>query len=283
MATRRFLDARLAHCMLDGALQGLLIQMMTPFHAAARIDAALRGGKHILPVPLARRIGILPLQGMRQIDGAEALGQILLESVLHRAEMAPQGNDHFIGQGDHAVLAPLAIDDQNGAVGKIEVHDTQAHTLHEAQTGTVQQAGTQPVHPVQPAEQGADLFLGEHHGKTGRLLRPRHPVDLFERSLQDGLVKKAQGVQGLVLRAGRHIALHRKIGQKLPHLALTHARGVTLAVKQNEAPHPVHIGLLGADAVMPDADGRANLVEKRRRMPGGIHTVHLPVAAWSIS
>ena len=43
-----------------------------------RIGGALRRWKHLLPDPLPVRVLILPLQRVRQVDGAETLRQIFL-------------------------------------------------------------------------------------------------------------------------------------------------------------------------------------------------------------
>jgi len=59
VASRRLGDIRTTHGDLDGALQHAFIQVMTPFDAIAWVDTALACRKHVLPRPIARRVGIL--------------------------------------------------------------------------------------------------------------------------------------------------------------------------------------------------------------------------------
>ena len=65
----------------------------------------------------------------------------------------------------------------------------------------------------------------------------------------------------LILSGSSHIALHGQVGQELLNLLFTHLLGVPLVMEQNVAPNPVDVGLLGADAVVFEADFCANLIE----------------------
>ena len=61
--------------------------------------------------------------------------------------------------------------------------------------------------------------------------------------------------------------LHGEIAQKCGELRRAHLARVALAVKQDEAPDPLHIRLFSADAVVPNPDHLAHLVQQPRRVP----------------
>jgi hypothetical protein len=70
--------------------------------------------------------------------------------------------------------------------------------------------------------------------------------------LQHLLVQKQQRRLGLVLRRSRHRALDRQMTQKRRHLDRIHVEGMAFFMEQNEAPNPLHIGILGPNAVVPE-------------------------------
>ena len=59
----------------------------------------------------------------------------------------------------------------------------------------------------------------------------------------------------------REAALRREAGEGRLHLAGAHFARMPLAVEEDEAPHPVRIGLLGAQAVMLQPDAIAKRVD----------------------
>jgi len=46
-------------------------------------------------------------------------------------EMAFEGNDQFVGEGHHPILAALAVPHEDGAMIEIEILDPQPNTLQE--------------------------------------------------------------------------------------------------------------------------------------------------------
>ena len=81
-------------------------------------------------------------------------------------------------------------------------------------------------------------------------LGARHRVDGAEVLAQDALVEKHEGIQGLVLRRGADVVLHRKVAQERPDLVGSHLFRVADSVVKDESPDPVDVRLLGARAVM---------------------------------
>jgi hypothetical protein len=95
------------------------------------------------------------------------------------------------------------------------------------------------------------------------LIQPR------EADFQYVAIQEEYGVQRLILRRGRDVTLRREIAQKRGELRCAHLSRVALAVKQDEAPDPLHICLLGTDAVVPKPDHLAHLIEQARGIPAG--------------
>jgi len=146
---------------------------------------------------------------------------------------------------------------------EIEILYPEPDTLHQPQSGAVQQAAGEPMMAVQFPEHLLDLRLGQDHRKSLRLLGANGPYDLTQGLLQDHLVGEHQGVEGLILGARGDIPIHREVGEEGADLGLAHVPRMTLVVKQDKAPGPVQIGLLGPDAVVAGANRITHLFQER--------------------
>src|SRR5690606_12930685 len=58
----------------------------------------------------------------------------------------------------------------------------------------------------------------------------------------------------------------RQSGKKRLHLPRAQLLRMALAIGQDETPDPAGIGLLGTDAVMPEADPLPDLIKQSRRL-----------------
>jgi hypothetical protein len=79
-------------------------------------------------------------------------------------------------------------------------------------------------------------------------------LDLPQRPAEHLTVQKHQGVQCLVLSAGRDLPLRREVGQELCDLRLAHFQRMAFAVEQDEALGPEDIRFFRSDAIVTDAD-----------------------------
>ena len=68
--------ATLAHRLGNGTAHSSLMGMVAPLHATPGIDGQLRGRKDVLPLPFLRRIRVLAVQSMGQIDRTKPLQKI---------------------------------------------------------------------------------------------------------------------------------------------------------------------------------------------------------------
>jgi hypothetical protein len=82
------------------------------------------------------------------------------------------------------------------------------------------------------------------------------------------LVEKKQSTQCLVLSRGRDVFLDREVGEELGDLLFAHFVGMAFAVEKNIAANPIGVGLLGADAVVLQAQMPPDAIEQFGRAGG---------------
>jgi len=71
-----FVDACGTSSSPNGLLQAAFIQMVAPYDARTWVGRKMVGGGDVLPDPFAAGVGILTVERVGQIDGAEALSQV---------------------------------------------------------------------------------------------------------------------------------------------------------------------------------------------------------------
>jgi hypothetical protein len=75
-------------------------------------------------------------------------------------------------------------------------------------------------------------------------------------------VQEEESVQRLVLCRSAHVSVNGKGREKLLDFSLAHCCGMPLLMKEDKAFDPVHVGLLGLVAVVPQAEDVADLVKQ---------------------
>jgi len=151
----------------------------------------------------------------------------------------------------------------------VHVLDAQLATFQQAQTAAVEQSGhdlKDAVAPLDALEDGSHLLRRQHHGEPFRTLCP-HRVKAAQIDLQHLLVHEHQGIEGLVLCAGRDVPVYRQMGEELLHLGGAHVPRMTQLVEADEAGGPLNVAFLSASGVVTDAQHLADLVEQAGR-PG---------------
>src|SRR5690349_4952108 len=76
MATRSLRQSRRQHRVAHSPLQHRLVQVMPPYTPGRRVDVGPGRGEDPLPRPLARRVRVLPVQGIWQLNPAGARGDV---------------------------------------------------------------------------------------------------------------------------------------------------------------------------------------------------------------
>ena len=114
------------------------------------------------------------------------------------------------------------------------------------------------------AEDGTDLLASQDDGQVMRALRVDEVVQPGDVLLEDLAVEKEERAEGLVLRRCRDLPIDGQRRQKVRELRRSHLGRMALAVEEDVAADPGDIRLLGATAIVPDADGLADAVEQAR-------------------
>jgi hypothetical protein len=159
----------------------------------------------------------------------------------------------------------LAFAHGNLAVPKIDVLYTQPKTFQQAQTASVEELRHQTVIAFQPGEDATCFDRGKNDRQFGRTPDTLHSRDEIEFPVEDLLIEKKQGAQRLILGGSCHLSFNREVAEEGSNLRFAHFVGVALAMKEDEAPDPIDVGLLGADAIMFDPQVPADAVEQFRR------------------
>jgi hypothetical protein len=257
-----------------GALQGRRIHVVSALAARPRTVRQLPRGKHELPAEFLGRARILPLQGVREFDAGHAAGQVALVELAAPVQLPLQVGAHRPGQHDHAVLVPLAGADHDLPARQVRVLDAHLAALQQAQAAAVQQPGHElkdAVAPLHALEDGRHLLRRQHHGQPLRTPCP-HRVEAAEVDLQHLLVQEHQGIEGLVLRAGRDLPVHGQVGEELLHLGGAHRARMPLVVEVDEARDPLDVALLRAPRIVANAQHLVDLVEQAGRSGPGQFT-----------
>ena len=96
--------------------------------------------------------------------------------------------------------------------------------------------------------------------RSGFLARGRSPRFSSGR-IKHNFIEEEKCAERLILRRGRNIPLDGKMGKERTDFGLAHLQRMPFPVKKDELFDPVHIGILGADAVMQCTDLFTNLIE----------------------
>lgn len=122
--------------------------------------------------------------------------------------------------------------------------------------------GHEAVVAFKVGEDGARFSAGEDDGQLGRTADALDAIDKREFAIEHLLIKKENRAEGLVLSGGGDTALDREMAQEGGDLGFAHLGRMAFLVEEDEAPDPIEISLLGADAVALDAQVPAHAIEQ---------------------
>ena len=164
------------------------------------------------------------------------------------------------------------------ARGEVHVLHAQREALEETEPRSVEEARHEPRLALEALEERAHLRPREHDGQVPRPLRAHETLELPDRQPEHVPVEEHERVQRLVLRRRRHPALAGQVTQERRDLRRPEADRMALPVEEDEAPHPVDVGVLCARAVVPHPKLRPHPIEQPRRLRAGSAVVRpLPV------
>jgi len=261
MACNALLEAGLLGCLANGALQGRGVYGMAELPAAAWVYGEAGGREEILPAQFPRGVGEFYGQRIGQIDFPVAGSQVFRMEQADTFDLKAQSGDDRFGKGDDAILFALAIPNSDRFVFKIHILDGQADAFHPAQAGAVEQLGHEFESAAEMLQQGEDFLAGEDRGQALWAFGGGKE-DGFDLFVKDLPVQEKDSAQGLVLGGGGDVSFLGQVSEEGADLWGAHLSRMAFIVEQDETPHPIHIGLLGAVRIMFEAQFFAQLVEK---------------------
>ncbi len=166
------------------------------------------------------------------MQAGDPLQLCLQRLVEHRREHTP------------AVSVALALADEDLPVREVEVLHAQPEGFGEAQAGPVEQADDEAIHAPNACEHSLRLVRRQHHGEPVRPARALRPFKPSERALQHVPVEEQQGREGLILRAGDHVAVGREVGEKGRDVRFGELQRMAGTVEEDVPPDPLNVALL---------------------------------------
>jgi len=225
---------------------------MAEFPATAWVYGEAGGREEILPAQLSRGIGEFCGQRIGQIDFPVAGGQVFCMEQADAFDLKAQGGDDRFGEGDDAILFAFAIPHGDRFVFKIHILDAQADAFHQAQAGAIEQLGHEFESAAEMLQQGEDFLAGEDR-RQALWAFGGGKEDGFDLFMKDFPIQEKDSAQGLVLGGGGDVTFLGQVGEESADLWGAHLGRMAFIVEQDETPHPIHIGLLGAVRIMFEA------------------------------
>ena len=165
-----------------------------------------------------------------------------------------------------SVLLPFAIPHHDLTARKINIFHPQPDTLHESKAAAIQKSCHQGGDTVHFGEKRLHLVPSHHFRQVLRPLGPGIFLHFPDRFSQRLTIQKDKGVKGLILRACRDFPFHSKILKILSHCdSRIKVSRVGVFVKSDEPSHPIKVGCLGANGVMPGPDSSPDCLDHRRK------------------
>jgi len=245
-------------------LQAALVDVMAAGDAGrTRVGAEAVGRKCILPAPFCVGVGIFALQSKGEVDGSITFFQITLVQLFDSGQVRLKRLAQLVGQHGDAVFHAFAFADDDLALGKVEVFDSQANAFHEAQTASIEYLCRQLVIARHLAKDGLDFVFSEDDGQAFRFLGSHDGKRLVNVQLQHIAIEKKDGADGLGLGGGGDVLLGGKVGEEGIDFGSAHGLRVALVMEEDISLGPIHVAGFSADGVVADAQGVAHLLKER--------------------
>jgi len=140
-----FVDLGEAGGFFDGFLHGGFAKMMAAGNSSTRVFGKISGGKEVLPDPIFVGVFVFAFEGIGQVDGAKAFGEVFFVEGFDVAQVKAQRFNDGIREDGNAVIFALAIAHNDGVVVEVNVLDAQAHTFHDTEAAAVHDLGDEFV------------------------------------------------------------------------------------------------------------------------------------------
>ena len=208
------------------------------------------------PLPSELIIWIFDGELMRQGDRNFILA-ILLPDFAGKYQLLPEFRHQHLGQGNDPIFAALGPDEKEGEPFQIKVFDAQIKRLAHAQSTAIKQPGDQVGGITRPIANRLEQRLSfVNRGSMAQARRPfgAERIDILQRLTQNLLIKEQHGVKGLILAAGRQIAVAGEIGQETFQFLLAGKYRWHGIKGGHVMAEPIDVGGFGGEGFMLAAD-----------------------------
>ena len=246
----------LADSPFDGVLQVVFEDVVATDKAGAWIRGAFRCGEDVLPSPLFCGVGILAFEGIRKMDRAVALHEVLPMQSVGDFELGSQGSVQAGREHGHAVFVTFALANGELVLSEVNVLDAQPYTLHEAQAGTIEQARPiralrhEPFCSRKVAQNRLDFGASENNRQAFGAFRPLDALDPGQSDLQHIAIEEEKCIEGDVLCGGGDGALDGKVSKVVPDFRNTKSQRVFALMEAHIITDDTKIALLRAVGVV---------------------------------
>ena len=264
VATHGFRESGLHRCGAHGFLDSALVKVVTHESARRFVPEDTSGREHPLPRPLPRGVRVLGRQRAGQSDAPRPRREVRIVKRADTGEVGLERRPQRDGEHRVPVLVALPFADEDLVALEVDVLDAEPQPLQEAHAGAVQEPADQVRSPLHAGEQAPDLVPAQHDRQPRGPARAHEALEPGDAHAEHVLVEEQQPGERLVLGRGGHVAFGGEVREEGVDLDVAHVLRVTLAVEEDEAPDPAHVGLLGPVRVVPCPQRRADAVEQAR-------------------
>ncbi len=162
------IDSRCSASLADSFLQDAGVGVVTHGLLGDRVGRKRKGREEVLPFPFPSRTRILASKGRGKIDFSIACLDVFLVQQLHLAQVKLKIRDEGFRQNGGTVIFALTVTDDDLAVPKVNILDSQAQAFHEPQAATIQDPGHQLGEPFHFLNDGYGFRMGQYGGECFR-------------------------------------------------------------------------------------------------------------------
>jgi hypothetical protein len=192
------------------------------------------------------RVGICALERIRQVHTATSGVALRGVEAVNLQQVLLHSRFDVLGKPRDAVFLAFAVAYDHLMVGQIHVFHPQTHALQQAQPGAIPQRGHNPRGARERSEPRRDLVPGQDNRQSRRLFGAPAVVQLADVMLENLLIQKQPGAEGLALGGGGNAPCESERREQLLHCQGPHVAGMPFAVQQDEAFDPAQRGVFSA-------------------------------------
>lgn len=245
----------------DRALDGRGRAVVSFRDTVLRVGRTQSRGKDVVPGPRGGGVRVLASNGVGEgrADLVHLIGVML---AFHAAKVLLQGLSEAVGENRRPIFAALSIPHDDAALIEVQVLHPKPEPFGEAKAASVQEVGDERVGPrVHGGEEAVCLSLREDRRETPGAVGPLNGANVAKGLIEDIVIEKDEGVEGLVLRGRRDVAPDGKVVEEGPHVCRAEAAGMRGVVKANVPDDPPAVAFFRMPAVLAAPARCVDLVE----------------------